>query len=183
MATATTTPLDIKHKEFNKAVRGYAMHEVDEFLDKVNEELERLRKEVGRLQLSTTDRASDETIARTLVTAQRTADRTVESAEARAKEIIAEAQVRASTATADAEQHAREVTDAADLHAREVKDQLSRRRLELERAIDALRAFERDYRGRLRECVAIQMKALEDAAPAGPIAPPMPALLAESTED
>ena len=40
--------------------------------------------------------------------------------------------------------------------------------------VEALRAFERDYRARLRGFVEGQLKALEDAAPAGPVAPPPP---------
>jgi DivIVA domain-containing protein len=36
-------PYDIAHKQFSRAVRGYAMHEVDEFLDLVTEELVRLQ--------------------------------------------------------------------------------------------------------------------------------------------
>ena len=37
------TPLDIQHKELHKAMRGYAMHEVDTFLDQVTEEFTRMR--------------------------------------------------------------------------------------------------------------------------------------------
>ena len=44
------TPLDIQHKEFTKAMRGYAMHEVDTFLDQVTEEFTRLQDEVTRLR-------------------------------------------------------------------------------------------------------------------------------------
>ena len=44
------TPLDIQHKEFSKAMRGYAMHEVDTFLDQVTEEFTRLQDEVARLR-------------------------------------------------------------------------------------------------------------------------------------
>src|SRR6266581_3336564 len=44
------TPLDIQHKEFTKAMRGYAMHEVDTFLDQVTEEFTRLQDEIARLR-------------------------------------------------------------------------------------------------------------------------------------
>ena len=47
-------------------------------------------------------------------------------------------------------------------------EQVARRRQELESSIEALRAFERDYRARLRGFVEGQLKALEDAAPSGP---------------
>ena len=43
------TPLDIQHKEFTKAMRGYAMHEVDTFLDQVTEEFTRMQDEIARL--------------------------------------------------------------------------------------------------------------------------------------
>lgn len=39
------TPLDIHHKEFRHALRGYAEDEVDQFLDEVADEFERLFKE------------------------------------------------------------------------------------------------------------------------------------------
>ena len=39
------TPLDIHHKEFGHALRGYNEVEVDQFLDQVADELERLFKE------------------------------------------------------------------------------------------------------------------------------------------
>ena len=39
------TPLDIRHKEFRRGMRGYADVEVDEFLDEVADEYERLFKE------------------------------------------------------------------------------------------------------------------------------------------
>jgi DivIVA domain-containing protein len=42
------TPLDIQHKEFTKAMRGYAMHEVDTFLDQVTEEFTRMQDEIAR---------------------------------------------------------------------------------------------------------------------------------------
>jgi cell division initiation protein len=39
------TPLDIHHKEFRHSLRGYAEDEVDQFLDEVADEFERLFKE------------------------------------------------------------------------------------------------------------------------------------------
>ena len=39
------TPLDIHHKEFRHALRGYSEEEVDQFLDEVADEFERLFKE------------------------------------------------------------------------------------------------------------------------------------------
>ena len=238
------TPLDIQHKEFTKAMRGYAMHEVDTFLDQVTEEFTRLQDEVGRLREQAANggmtaapppppsvapvapaplpqaepRAGEEAIARALVMAQRMADQTVEEAKAKAKSMVTEAEARSKNATEQAQLRAREVTEAAQMRAREVTEtaqarareltegletrykeriqsaeararvaeeqarmqiaqateQVARRRQELESSIEALRAFERDYRARLRGFVEGQLKALEDAAPSGPVAPTPP---------
>ena len=239
------TPLDIQHKEFTKAMRGYAMHEVDTFLDQVTEEFTRMQDEIARLRdqattgggpppqpapvqqapppppqpMAAEGRAGgEEAIARALVMAQRMADQTVEEAKVKAKSMVAEAEARAKNMTEQAQMRAREVTEAAQMRAREVTEaaqarareltegletrykeriqsaeararvaeeqarmqiaqateQVARRRQELESSIEALRAFERDYRARLRGFVEGQLKALEDAAPAGPVAPPQP---------
>jgi DivIVA domain-containing protein len=256
------TPLDIQHKEFTKAMRGYAMHEVDTFLDQVTEEFTRMQDEIARLreQASSVGQpqsapvhvqapppppppqpqpmaaeprgggaGGEEAIARALVMAQRMADQTVEEAKVKAKSMVAEAEARAKNMTEQAQMRAREVTEAAQMRTREVTEaaqmrarevteaaqarareltegletrykeriqsaeararvaeeqarmqiaqateQVARRRQELESSIEALRAFERDYRARLRGFVEGQLKALEDAAPSGPVAPPQP---------
>ena len=243
------TPLDIQHKEFTKAMRGYAMHEVDTFLDQVTEEFTRMQDEIARLREQASSAppsqqapvqvqappppppqpqpmaaearggaGGEEAIARALVMAQRMADQTVEEAKAKAKSMVAEAEARAKNMTEQAQMRAREVTEAAQMRAREVTEaaqarareltegletrykeriqsaeararvaeeqarmqiaqateQVARRRQELESSIEALRAFERDYRARLRGFVEGQLKALEDAAPSGPVAPPQP---------
>jgi DivIVA domain-containing protein len=246
------TPLDIQHKEFTKAMRGYAMHEVDTFLDQVTEEFTRMQDEIARLREQASSAAppqpvqvqqappppppqpqpvaaearggpgGEEAIARALVMAQRMADQTVEEAKVKAKSMVAEAEARAKNMTEQAQMRAREVTEAAQMRAREVTEaaqarareltegletrykeriqsaeararvaeeqarmqiaqateQVARRRQELESSIEALRAFERDYRARLRGFVEGQLKALEDAAPSGPVAPPQPPGLA-----
>jgi DivIVA domain-containing protein len=249
------TPLDIQHKEFTKAMRGYAMHEVDTFLDQVTEEFTRLQDEVSRLREQAANggmtaapppppsvaavapapmpqadsRPGEEAIARALVMAQRMADQTVEEAKSKAKSMVSEAEARSKSTTEQAQMRAREVTEAAQMRAREVTEaaqmrarevtetaqarareltegletrykeriqsaeararvaeeqarmqiaqateQVARRRQELESSIEALRAFERDYRARLRGFVEGQLKALEDAAPSGPVAPNPP---------
>src|SRR6266540_3747493 len=212
------TPLDIQHKEFTKAMRGYAMHEVDTFLDQITEEFTRLQDEIARLReqaantqvgapavvmptpqapppppppqhqaapQATSSAGGEEAIARALVMAQRMADQTVEEAKVKAKSMVAESEARAKSLTEQSQMRAREITEAAQMRARvaeeqsrmqiaQVTEQVARRRQELESSIEALRAFERDYRARLRGFVEGQLKALEDAAPSGPVAPPQP---------
>ncbi len=48
------TPVDIEKKEFTKGVRGYNIDEVDEFLDQIIVDLEKLIKENLRLKTEVT---------------------------------------------------------------------------------------------------------------------------------
>ncbi len=145
----------------------------------------------------------EEIIARALAMAHRIANQTVEEARARAKTMIGEAEARAAATieharevTEAAQARAQKLTEgletrykeriqSAEARARvaeeqsrmqiaQVAEQVARRRQELESSIDGLRAFERDYRARLRGFVQGQLKALEAAAPSGPVAPPQP---------
>jgi DivIVA domain-containing protein len=168
------TPLDLQHKEFPRAMRGYAVPEVDAYLDQVAQELIRTQEAITRLQEPPADRANKEAIACALITAQQLVEQTAHDAKVKAQTTMIEAQAAAKRITDAAELRAREIIDAADLHARETNDQLAQRQQTLEKSIDALRAFERDYRGRLRACVEALLKALENGAPTGSVAPPMP---------
>lgn len=97
------TPLDIHHKEFRHAMRGYSEEEVDGFLDGVAEEFERLLKENLELteQIQTlterlhTYQQMESTINNTLVTAQRSADEVVAKARLEAEGIKREAEGKA----------------------------------------------------------------------------------------
>jgi cell division initiation protein len=76
------TPLDIEHREFKKALQGYAREEVDQFLDEIVASLEVEIEERGKLESEVADlreriahfKAIEETLQSTLVLAQRTAD-------------------------------------------------------------------------------------------------------------
>jgi cell division initiation protein len=76
------TPVDIQHREFKKAIQGYAREEVDQFLDEVIETLEAGIEERTRLENQVTElsekvshfKAMEDSLRSTLVLAQRTAD-------------------------------------------------------------------------------------------------------------
>jgi cell division initiation protein len=169
-----TKPLDVQSIEFSRAMRGYSIDEVDAFLDQVTEELDRLRGDVKRLQEQAIDHADEQAIARALVTAQLAAQQTVEDAKAEAERILTQAEANATRTTETADAQAREILEAAELHAREVKTSLEERRNELGQSIKVLEAFEDEYRGRLRGSVESMLRALEDSAPKGRLAPPAP---------
>lgn len=46
------SPMDIKNKEFKKAIRGYSIEEVDEFIIEISENYEEIYKENSRLKES-----------------------------------------------------------------------------------------------------------------------------------
>ncbi len=79
---AKITPVDVQHKEFKKAIQGYAREEVDQFLDEIIEQLEadieertRLEAQIAELQEKVSHfKAMEDSLRSTLVLAQRTAD-------------------------------------------------------------------------------------------------------------
>jgi len=97
------TPLDIHHKEFRHSLRGYAEEEVDQFLDEVADEFERLFKE--NIDLSERLEAANQkvnefelqrqTINNTLMAAQRSAEDITERAGKEAADVLREAETKA----------------------------------------------------------------------------------------
>jgi cell division initiation protein len=97
------TPLDIHHKEFNHALRGYNEAEVDAFLDSVADELERLFKE--NIDLSERNEALEQkvrdyqdmerTLHNTLVSAQKSADELMQKTHHEADVVLKDAEVKA----------------------------------------------------------------------------------------
>lgn len=221
------TPTDVANKQFNIKMRGYALDEVDAFLDEVEGELARLLRENNDLRISRPAPApaalpaaapvpaaapepvtppapvptappmgsseGQEAALRTLLLAQRTADEAVAEARAEAVQIVEAAQAEAdqtlSAARAEAEQlrtsarqeadstlsaarseAERTVTDArqqaaaveqqAQARVQAATGDLEERRTRLESSIDELRAFEREYRTRLRAYLENQIRDL-----------------------
>jgi len=113
--------------------------------------------------------------------AQMRAREVTEAAQARARELTEGLETRYKERIQSAEARARVAEEQARMQIAQATEQVARRRQELESSIEALRAFERDYRARLRGFVEGQLKALEDAAPAGPVAPPQPPGLGNSS--
>ncbi len=97
------TPLDIHHKEFRHSLRGYSEEEVDQFLDEVADEFERLFKE--NIDLSERLEAAQvklnefemqrHTINNTLMAAQRSADEIVAKAGHESETIVRDAELKA----------------------------------------------------------------------------------------
>ncbi len=97
------TPMDIHNKEFAISFSGYDEDEVDQFLDEIVEEFERLYKENielrDRLEMLADQisnyKTMENTLKETLVTAQKAANDVYESAQKKSELIIKEAEDRA----------------------------------------------------------------------------------------
>ena len=89
------TPMDIHNREFKKGLRGYKESEVDEFLDRIVIDYEKLMRDNEKLkeQLRITDkelthyRNLEKNLQDTLVVAQKTADEVVSAAKKNAREM------------------------------------------------------------------------------------------------
>jgi cell division initiation protein len=124
------TPLDIHNKEFKKGFRGYDESEVDEFLDLIVAEFERLVRQNDELQATIAGLESrlehykgmEETLKNSIVLAQKTADETRESAHREASVIKREAMAEAARLREDAQEDLRRSYRETEL----VRDRLLR---------------------------------------------------------
>ena len=104
------TPLDIHHKEFRRSLRGYDDKEVDDFLDSVADEFERLFKEnidlSERMEVANEKvrsyQAMETTLHNTLLAAQRSAEEIVATAREEAALLLRDAEVKAKEVIHDA---------------------------------------------------------------------------------
>ena len=107
------TPLDIENKKFSKQMMsGYSVDEVDEFLDEITADYEKLYKESAEAKNKIEDMQEDmakyknieSTLNNTLIMAQTAADDVKNLAKQQAEAILNEAQANAKQAVAELEQ-------------------------------------------------------------------------------
>ena len=107
------TPLDIENKKFAKQmVNGYNVEEVDDFLDELTIDYEKIYKQFGEATKKIADMEEElqkyknieNTLQNTLVMAQTTADEIKELAKQQADQIIKEAQGTAKQEVVEIEQ-------------------------------------------------------------------------------
>jgi len=97
------TSLDVHRKEFGHAVRGYREDEVDDFLDAIAIELDRLQAQIEDLATHAQQsesaalnfEAEKNTINNALLTAQRASDEVLAQAKEKSKKLLEEADLRA----------------------------------------------------------------------------------------
>ncbi len=157
---ALLTADDVREKEFSKTKyrEGFDQDEVDDFLDAVAETIDSLTRERDRAQAgaraaesnpvspgasallqAATDTANPPSPASMLAMAQKLHDDYVRSGEEERERIIF-----------DAKAEADRIRTRAERDAQSRLENLGADRADLERKIDDLRRFERDYRTRLK---------------------------------
>ena len=117
------TPMDIHDHQFKKAFRGYNENEVDDFLDKVVADFERLISDNERLknQLYAVEtelekyRGLEKTMNDTLIVAQRTADEVISAAKRNADGIKEQAARECQQIRDQAQHEAKQTIDAAKM--------------------------------------------------------------------
>lgn len=103
------TPLDIENKKFGRSLKGYNVEEVDEFLDELTIQYEKLYKENAELKEQVESskkelehyRSVERTLQNTLVMAQTTAEDIKRMAQQQADQIVQEANMSAKKAVED----------------------------------------------------------------------------------
>ncbi|MEA2510258.1 MAG: cell division initiation protein [Actinomycetota bacterium] len=160
---------EIHDKEFHDAWRGYNQEEVDDFLDKIAETLDRLQREnvalqrrLGELdQTVSTSRTTEDMLKQTLVSAQQAAEEAVAKAKAKADQLLQEAEERSRQAN---EVTAAKLAEAeADITRRigEGDRRHELRKHELEQSIERLKTYETDLKERLKGFLEGQLKAVD----------------------
>ena len=170
------SPTDVNAKEFKITRKGYHVDEVDAFLDEVEAELVRLLSDNAALRAQSAAppavaqpaagvvpvisggilAGETEGVAlRTLLLAQQTADAAIAQARAEADAMVAQARNKLT-----------EADDAVAAQVASVLGDLDERRRQLEQQIEDLRAFEREYRVRLKAYLEGQLRDLDGSGAA-----------------
>ena len=142
------SPQDIHRQEFSRGMRGYAVEEVDVFLQRVADEMERvisdntkLRDQVKSLETNIADyRRMEKNLERTLTTAQRAADDLKIATEEKQKSLLHE----------------------AELRSEEIINEARRRRDELKHEIITLRSGHKSALVSFRAFLETQLRLLND---------------------
>ena len=186
------TPRDINEKQFHDAWRGYNQEEVDDFLDRVAESVERLHRENDSLRKRISDldqvvahaRETESMLKKTLVSAQKAAEDSLTTAKTRAEKLITEAEERVKRANEEArgrvkaaEEEARERVKAATEEARErvkaaeeeaqrksqeAKEKHEVKTKQLDSSIERLVSYEAELKENLRNFLKKSIKTLDE---------------------
>jgi len=142
------TPLDIDNKKFSRSMRGYSVEEVDDFLEELTNDYERLYRENAeykeQIEQGVKDlehyRNVEHTLQNTLVMAQTTAEDIKSMAQKQADQIIRDAQN----------------------EARRSVDELNKEEFETRRRLEDLKRQFDVYKAKMEALLISQLEMLQD---------------------
>jgi cell division initiation protein len=160
---------NIHEKQFHDAWRGYNQEEVDDFLDRVAESLDRIQRENVSLQnrireldqAVSTSRDTEEMLKKTLVSAQKASEEAIASAKAKAEQLITEAEARVTRTNEEARGRMTALEDDLRRKSLDADREHASKKRELEASIERLKSHETELKQRLRTFLEQQLKALE----------------------
>lgn len=170
------TARDIHEKLFHDAWRGYNQEEVDDFLDRVAEVLDRVQRENQALQTRVNEldqavsasRDTEEMLKKTLVSAQQAAEEAISTAKAKASDLITEAEERARRSIEEANERVESAETEARRKTLEAEREHERRRTELDANIERLQGLENELKNRIKGFLDQQAQALQGLEIVGP---------------
>ena len=129
------TAKDIRESTFSRAARGYKVDEIDEYLEKVADSVERLEGEnktlVKKMEILASKvqeyREDEDNIRAALVTAQRSADAIVREAKQSVEGSVSEANAKAKTILDDAKSEADRISTEARTSAEALVDETKKK--------------------------------------------------------
>jgi cell division initiation protein len=144
------TALDIHHKEFRRSLRGYSEEDVDEFLDQVADEFDRLFKE--NIDYTEKLEQANERV-RSYQSMEATLNNTLLSAQRSAEEIVNKAGLEADSMLRDAELKAKEIIHNALQKKQTVANELVR-----------IKHAEEEFRARYKSLLEGQLRDVSEIA-------------------
>lgn len=152
----------IESKEFHVAARGYNQHEVDEFLDSICDELERMEGELNMVKAEN-DRLKNQAVPQVSYAAPAPAAPVTNNAEGTFREILEMAQRVKEQTIADAEAKAAEIVANAEIEVKARLGNLTTEKDELEAEIESIKAAAREYKAKFAELIAAAQETLDSA--------------------
>ncbi len=157
----------IETKEFHVAARGYNQHEVDEFLDSICDELERLENELEELRAEN-DRLQNQAVPQDTVVAEPVAAAPAPAApvttpEGTFREILEMALRVKDQTIADAQAKAEAIVADAEVQVKARLGNLAEEKEALEAKVESMKAAAAEYKEKFADLLSLAKDALDAA--------------------
>ena len=164
------TPTDIHNKDFKRAFRGYSLNEVDDFLDQVVNDYERLYRENGKLRddLARAEKEIErmnqleKNLQDTLLIARRTADEVMQTSNQRAADVRAAAETEQRQIVERANADAAKIRADAEIDAKNQLADAAAKVRSIVAEYDRLVREKNKFLGLIRSSLATELATLDD---------------------